>query len=108
MIEFDLSNNLSIMAEDNRESLLETPKPSRYSTFSRNYSRALTFDGLGRTLTGAFSFLPDSEDQWVAEMYTEYVVVSKKGAVDGDVPLPGGFAKELRFFLLMNLRKIFI
>jgi hypothetical protein len=87
---------------NSKEGLLTESQPA--------FSRALTFEGfnratstLSRTITGAFTFLPDPEEKWAQDVINDYVRVAKKG-VDGDVPHPGGFAKERRYHsLCMNL-----
>ncbi len=67
----------------------------------QTFSRAFTFQDFrlntfSRTITRGFGLSSDEDDRWAEDMIRDYLRAPEKGVVDGDVPLPGGFAKEFR------------
>lgn len=82
-------------AFNNRNDSLNEPffgnRQSSGQGFSRP-DRASTSSFLVRRLTSVYENLPDRE-----AVIRDVVRVSEAKGVDGDVPLPGGFASELRY-----------
>ena len=79
------------------ESFLQPDANRSKRTTPSNLQRANTFQGFTRAMTTtAMSILPDPENAWFKDKVNDYARVNSKAAVDGDVPLPGGFAGELR------------
>lgn len=67
---------------------------SRKSTFGRTWTENIAFP---RAFTAALGIDMDNEDAWTRRLMDEYGENLKKG-VEGDVPLPAGFAGESAFW----------
>lgn len=92
------------MPEETKEHLLSSQNAPRQqsSSYARSFSRALTFEGFGRMRTNfsrtMTTYVHDAEDTWVQDIMNDYIFKAPAKGMDLDVPLPGGFAKELRFW----------
>ena len=92
------------------------PKPATDLPRQNTYTRAYTFDNtangftrtstmFGRMITDTIGLTYETEEQQMHSLIAEYVRVAEKG-VDGDMPLPAGFAREYRFSSSSDLNLI--
>lgn len=98
---------------------MKSPPPKPVSDLPRQntYTRAYTFDNtangftrtstmFGRMITDTIGLTYETEEQQMHSLIAEYVRVAEKG-VDGDMPLPAGFAREYRFWRMMFYAGLF-
>lgn len=68
------------------------------SSFSRNFTFTEGFRSesiVSRKMTNTLGLTADSEEEWTKSLIGKYVKIGEKG-IDGEVPLPAGFARESR------------